>query len=49
VFRLFNSHISMKERGDFLTFLQNHSTPYTDNVIRDLLQIMMGTPEYQLC
>jgi uncharacterized protein (DUF1800 family) len=49
IFRLFNTPGSKKENLEFLTYLQKHPTPYSDDVIRDLMQIMMGTPEFQLC
>ena len=48
-FRVFNYSIPEKERSAFLTYLEKHPAPYPDNVVRDLMQIMMGTPEFQLC
>ena len=48
-FRVFNVPLPVKDRAEFLTYLEKHSLPYSDNVVRDLMQIMMSTPEYQLC
>ncbi len=48
-FRIFNVPISIKERAEFLTFLEKTPTPYSDDFVRDFMQIMMGTPEYQMC
>jgi hypothetical protein len=47
-FRIFNYPLPAKDRASFLTFLEKHPVPYTDETIRDLMQIMMSTPEYQL-
>lgn len=47
-FRVFNVPPPPRERAAFLTFLGKKPAPYSDDVVRDLLQIMMGTPEYQL-
>jgi uncharacterized protein (DUF1800 family) len=47
-FRIFNYPLSAKDRAAFLTFLEKHPLPYTNETIRDLMQIMMSTPEYQL-
>jgi uncharacterized protein (DUF1800 family) len=47
-FRIFNYSILPKERAAYLTFLKKQSLPYSDTVVRDLMQIMMSTPEYQL-
>ena len=48
-FRVFNTPLPAKERADYLDYLLKYPIPYSDAVVRDLLQIMMGTPEYQLC
>ena len=48
-FRVFNAPLSPKNRSEFFDDLLRHPVPYTDMVVRDLLQIMMGTPEFQLC
>jgi hypothetical protein len=47
-FRVFNRTLSTKERAQFLSFLSSKPRPFTDTVIRDFLQVMMSTPEYQL-
>jgi hypothetical protein len=47
-FRIFNYSILPKERASYLTFLQKQAAPYSDTVVRDLMQIMMSTPDYQL-
>jgi hypothetical protein len=47
-FRIFNFPLGAKDRATFLTYLEKHPLPYTDETIRDLMQIMMSTPEYQL-
>lgn len=47
-FRVFNVPLQSKEWGEYLLFLNRQKMPYSDNTVRDLLQIMMGTPEYQL-
>ena len=47
-FRIFNTLLPSQERDAYLNFLQNHPAPYSDSVVRDLIQVMMGTPEYQL-
>jgi len=47
-FRIFNYSILPKERATYLTFLQRQTAPYSDTVVRDLMQVMMSTPEYQL-
>jgi uncharacterized protein (DUF1800 family) len=47
-FRIFNITIPEKQEGTYLGYLAAHPLPYTDNTVRDLMQFMMGTPEYQL-
>ena len=47
-FRIFNYPLTAKDRATFLTYLEKHPVPYTDETVRDLMQIMMSTPEYQL-
>lgn len=47
-FRIFNYPLPPKEREACLSFLRKQTAPYSDNVVRDLMQIMMSTPEYQL-
>lgn len=47
-FRVFNYPLPPKDRATYLTYLEKHTTPYSDNIIRDLMQIMMSTPDYQL-
>jgi hypothetical protein len=47
-FRVFNYPLSTKDRAIYLTYLEKHPMPYSDNVVRDLMQLMMSTPDYQL-
>ena len=47
-FRVFNYPLPPKDRATYLTFLEKHSTPYADDTVRDLMQLMMSTPDYQL-
>jgi len=47
-FRVFNVPLTPKQKEEFLAFLAKYTTPYSDNVIRDLMQLMMSTPQYQL-
>lgn len=47
-FRVFNVPLTAKEKEEFQTFLAKYRAPYSDNVIRDLMQLMMSTPNYQL-
>jgi len=47
-FRVFNYPLSTKDRAIYLTYLEKHPMPYSDDVVRDLMQLMMSTPDYQL-
>lgn len=47
-FRIFNYPIAPKDRTNYLTYLVKYPSPYADTIVRDLMQLMMGTPEYQL-
>ena len=47
-FRVFNRPLPTKEKEQFLSFLNGKPRPFSDPVIRDFLQVMMSTPEYQL-
>ena len=47
-FRVFNAPIASKEKGEFQTFLAKYPAPYSDSIVRDLMQLMMSTPHYQL-
>jgi hypothetical protein len=47
-FRIFNFPLPAKDRATYLTYLEKHSTPYSDDTVRDLMQIMMSTPDYQM-
>jgi hypothetical protein len=47
-FRLFNYPLQTKDRATYLTYLEKHASPYSDDTVRDLMQIMMSTPDYQL-
>lgn len=47
-FRIFNFSVMPKDRATYLAYLAKYPTPYADTTVRDLMQLMMGTPEYQL-
>jgi len=47
-FRIFNFPIAPNDRANYLTYLEKYPTPYADTTVRDLMQLMMSTPEYQL-
>ncbi len=47
-FRVFNYPLPPKDRATYLTFLEQHPVPFSDNTVRDLMQLMMSTPDYQL-
>jgi uncharacterized protein (DUF1800 family) len=47
-FKIFNFPTTPKDRATYLTYLGKYSIPYADSTVRDLMQLMMGTPEYQL-
>jgi hypothetical protein len=47
-FRVFNYPLPPKDRATYLTFLEKHPVPFSDNTVRDLMQLMMSTPDYQL-
>ncbi len=47
-FRIFNYQLLDKDRASYLAFLEKKPAPYTDPAVRDLMQIMMGTPYYQM-
>jgi uncharacterized protein (DUF1800 family) len=47
-FRIFNYPLMEKDRASYLTFLEKKPVPYTDAIVRDLMQIMMSTPFYQM-
>lgn len=47
-FRVFNHPLLAKDRATYMTYLEKQQAPYTDSVVRDLMQIMMSTPFYQL-
>lgn len=47
-FRIFNYPIPAKEKGAYMAFIGKNPTPYSDNALRDLMQVMMSTPDYQL-
>jgi hypothetical protein len=48
-FRVFNFEIATRDMDAYQAFLVKHRPPYPDVTVRDLMQIMMGTPEFQLC
>ena len=47
-FRVFNYPLPPKDRATYLTFVEKHPIPYSDSTVRDLMQLMMSTPDYQL-
>jgi len=48
VFRVFNAKISAREYSGYREFLDKYPVPCSDTTLRDLLQVMMGTPSFQL-
>jgi hypothetical protein len=49
LFRVFNVPIPVKDRVRYVKYLDAHNPPYGNDVVRDLMQVMMSTPEFQLC
>lgn len=47
-FRVFNFPPTAKEKAAYKAFIQRNLIPYSDAPVRDLMQVMMSTPEYQL-
>jgi uncharacterized protein (DUF1800 family) len=47
-FRIFNYQLLDKDRASYFAFLEKKPVPYTDLIVKDLMQIMMGTPYYQM-
>jgi len=47
-FRIFNFPVTPKDRANYLSYLTKYPAPYADSTVRDLMQLMMGTPEFQL-
>jgi uncharacterized protein (DUF1800 family) len=47
-FRIFNFPAPTKDRNAYKEFIQKNPMPYSDEPVRDLMQVMMSTPEYQL-
>lgn len=47
-YRIFNFPTPAKEKAAYKAFIQKTPVPYTDASVRDLMQVMMSTPEYQL-
>lgn len=47
-FRIFNSPIEPDELSHYLSYLEKLPIPYSDASVRDLMQIMMSTPSFQL-
>jgi uncharacterized protein (DUF1800 family) len=47
-FRIFNVPISTRDFATYMNYINKQTPPYSDNAVRDLMQIMMGTPEFQL-
>src|SRR5581483_11736667 len=47
-FRLFQSPLGPRESESFIGFVEQHKDNLDDETIRDLLHLMMSTPQYQL-
>ena len=47
-FRIFKFPVTPKDRANYLSYLTKYPAPYADSTVRDLMQLMMGTPEFQL-
>ena len=47
-FRIFNFTTPPKEKEAYKAFISRNLIPYSDAPVRDLMQLMMSTPEYQL-
>ena len=47
-FRIFNTPIPTRDFASYMSYIKKQTPPYSDNAVRDLMQIMMGTPEFQL-
>ena len=48
-FRLYNAPLSKEQRDHFIGYLEEHAKPTVEEpAIRDFVQLMMSTPEYQL-
>ena len=47
-FRLYQSPLTLKEIQPFLDFLKQKNNDTSDETVRELLHLMMSTPEYQL-
>jgi hypothetical protein len=48
VFRLFQDPLTSNETGRFESFLEGKTPALGDAEVRELLQLMMSTPQYQL-
>ena len=46
--RVFQTKLKPAEQEPFMQFLQNKPAPISDETLRDLLHLMMSTPQYQL-
>jgi hypothetical protein len=46
--RLFNAPLQPAERERFVAYLRERGSKSDDSTLRDLLHLMMSTPEYQL-
>ena len=47
-FRLFQSPLTPRETERFVSFVEEHQDKVDDQTIRDLLHVMMSTPQFQL-
>jgi len=48
-FRIFNVPVPERDHSAFMRFLSGKGIPYDDRTVLDLMQLMMSTPDYQLC
>ena len=46
--RLYQTELKPEEKAQFVEFLHNKPAPINDETLRDLLHLMMSTPQYQL-
>jgi hypothetical protein len=47
-FRLYQDPLSPRDTETFVKYVSDHGTDLNDNAMRELLHLMMSTPQYQL-
>jgi uncharacterized protein (DUF1800 family) len=47
-FRLYQDPLTPRDTGTFIKYVSDHGPNLTDDTLRELLHLMMSTPEYQL-